>query len=309
MSVAPFLPFDMPLIVGTEQIADHERRGGRTNVSVIEPPVDLKGNAPGIVDGAAFRREHGLSSDAVTVVCVSRLSPDLKLEGLLSAIEVAGRLADGTGMQLVIAGDGPSRADVATAAERANATAGRRAVVLTGELRDPRPAYEAADVCLGMGGSALRAMAFARPLVVQGEGGFWELLTPDTLRQFLWTGWYGYGDGREHGPSRLQSILGEILGDADRRETLGAHARRVVEQRFSLAAAAERQVGAYEAALADAPVERRSWLAPGSRSARRLAAHRMRSRLDDVLGRLSTDDFNARAVARVAPAAPAPSRD
>src|SRR4051794_23612370 len=37
MAVAPFLPFDLPLIVGTEQIAAHERTRGRSDVFVVEP--------------------------------------------------------------------------------------------------------------------------------------------------------------------------------------------------------------------------------------------------------------------------------
>jgi glycosyltransferase involved in cell wall biosynthesis len=304
MAVAPFLPLDMPLVVGTEQIADHERRAGRRAVEVIEPPVDVTRNAPGAVDAAAFRREHDVDPHALTIVCVSRLSPDLKLEGLLAAAGVAGRLAATAPLQLVIAGDGPCRGEVTQAAERANAAAGRRAVVLTGELRDPRPAYAAADVCLGMGGSALRAMAFGRPLVVQGERGFWETLTPDTVSRFLWTGWYGVGDGAEHGAARLEAHLRGLLDDPGRRATLGAYARELVERRFSLQAAAARQLGLYEQAVADAPVRRRQWLAAGGSSASKLAAYRIRSRADQVLGRLSADDFNAKAVAGLTPETP-----
>jgi glycosyltransferase involved in cell wall biosynthesis len=304
MAVAPFLPLDMPLIVGTEQIADHERRAGRHAIEVIEPTVDVARNAPGAVDGAAFAAEHGLDPDALTVVCVSRLSPDLKLEGLLAAAEVVGRLAATAPVQLVIAGDGPCRRQVAEAAERANATAGTRAVVLTGELRDPRPAHAVADVCLGMGGSALRAMAFGRPLVVQGERGFWEPLTPDTVSRFLWTGWYGVGDGPEHGPARLEAHLRELLADPGRRAALGAYARELVERRFSLQAAAVRQVELYEQAIAEAPVRPREWLASGGSSASKLVAYRIRSRVDQVLGRLSADDFNAKAVAGLAPQTP-----
>jgi L-malate glycosyltransferase len=307
MAVAPFLPRDMPLVVGTEQIAEHERRTGREAVEVIEPPVDLAHNASDAVDAAAFRRAHGLDPDALTVVCVSRLSPDLKLEGLLAAAEVAGALAATTRMQLVIAGDGPSRREVSAAADRANASAGVRAVVLTGEMRDPRGAYAAADVCLGMGGSALRAMAFGRPLVVQGERGFWEALTPDTASRFLWTGWYGVGEGREHGPARLERILRGLLQDPGRRATLGAYARELVEQRFSLEAAAKRQLELYERAVAEAPIRRRSWIAAGGSSASKLMAYRMKSRLDQVLGRLSADDFNAKAVAGLAPLQPRPA--
>ena len=96
---------------------------------------------------------------------------------------------------------------------RCNARAGRPVVLLAGELRDPRAAYAAADVCLGMGGSALRAMAFAKPLVVQGEGGFWELLTPDTVDRFLWTGWYGVGDDPARGAAVLADILRPLLAE------------------------------------------------------------------------------------------------
>ena len=294
MAVAPFLPLDMPLVVGTEQIADHERRAGRHAVAVIEPPVDVVQNAPGVADVDAFRREFALDPYALTVVSVSRLAAELKLEGLLAAIEVAGRL---DGMQLVITGDGPSRPEVEAAAERANVAAMRRAVVLTGELRDPRPAYAAADVALGMGGSALRAMAFARPLIVQGEQGFWETLTPATAERFLWTGWYGAGDGREHGPARLEALLGGLLDDRGRRLSVGAYARELVEERFSLHSAALRQLELYQRALETVPSDRRALLAPSGASAAKLAAYRFQSRLDQVRGRFSADDFNAKAVA------------
>jgi glycosyltransferase involved in cell wall biosynthesis len=304
MAVAPFIPLDMPLVVGTEQIADHERRGGRRDVTVIEPPVDVVQNAPDAVDTTAFRRTHGLDPDAFVVVCVSRLAAELKLEGLLAAVAVAGRLAASTPLQLVIAGGGPNHAQVAQAAERANAEAGRRAVVLTGELRDPRPAYASADVCLGMGGSALRAMSFGRPLVVQGERGFWEMLTPGSVDRFLWTGWYGAGEGAEHGPVRLEAILRELLAEPGRRAALGAYARRLVEDRFSLEAAARRQLAQYEQAIAAAPIRRRAWIRPGGSSASKLVAYRIQSRVDQVRGRLRADDFNAKAVVSLAPPAP-----
>lgn len=297
MSVAPFIPLDMPLVVGTEQIAAHERELGRGLVSVIEPPVDTVHNAPGAADGAAFAREHGLDADAITVVCVQRLVAELKLEGLLAAVEAAGRLAGRVPIQLVVVGDGVSRGLLEERAGAVNAAAGRRVVVLTGELHDPRPAYAAADIALGMGGSALRAMSFGTPLVVQGEQGFWELLTPDTEAQFLWTGWYGIGAGAEEGADRLEAILGPLAEDAGRRAVLGARSRDLVEERFSLRHAADVQLDLYERALAGRPLRRRASLAPGGTAAARLVAHRSRRRLDDLRGRASADDFNARPVA------------
>ncbi len=96
MAVAPFLPRDMPLVVGTEQIADHERRAGRSNVAVIEPPVDLDHNVAGADDVAEFHRRHGLDPDAQTVVCVTRLAAELKLEGVLAAIDAVADLTAST---------------------------------------------------------------------------------------------------------------------------------------------------------------------------------------------------------------------
>ena len=211
MAVAPFIPSWVPLVVGTQQIAATEKAAGRPLVELLEPPVDLSHNvSPDAADLDAFRRSWGLDGRPL-VVCVTRLAAQLKLEGLLSAIEVAGSQHE---FQLLIVGDGTARAEVTQAAERANAAAGARNVVLTGELLDPRPAYAAADVVVGMGGSALRELAFAKPLIVQGERGFFEALTPETLPLFSWQGWYGVGDGSDSGRSRLLSALSPLLRDA-----------------------------------------------------------------------------------------------
>ena len=96
--------------------------------------------------------------------------------------------------------------------------------MLTGALIDPRPAYAAADVMLGMGGSALRGLAFGKPLVVQGEEGFWQLLTPGSAPTFLDQGWYGLADDAD----RLAAILAELLDSPGLRLTLGTFGRRLV---------------------------------------------------------------------------------
>ena len=301
MAVAPFIPRDLSLVVGTDQIADHERRLGRPAVHVIEPPVDTDHNAPGAVDVDAFRHAHGLDPEALTVVCVTRLAAELKLEGVLAAIDAVADVSATVPVQLVVVGDGPTREIVTQRAERANARASRRVVVLTGALDDPRAAYACADVCLGMGGSALRAAAFARPLVVQGERGFWELLTPDTFDQFAWTGWYGVGDGAEHGRARVAALLHDLAADAGRRAALGAYGRRLVEERFSLRRAAVRQVEIYEQAAGDEPLRTRRRLMSAGGSAIGLAAYRTRRRADQLMGRASVDDFNSVPVAALAP--------
>lgn len=249
MSVAPFIPRSVPLVVGTEQIASVERERGRGDVMVIEPPIDVHENDPGRpYDITEFRRWANVDDDALLVVSVGRLARELKLEGLVTAVETVPTL--GRKIQLVIVGDGPAREALERAAARANAIHQRRAVLVPGELRDPRAAYACADIVLAMGGSALRALSFGKPVVVQGEGGFWQTLTPQSLDDFLWHGWYGSGEGQWAGGGNLKRMLRPLIDDARLRETLGAFGRTEVAPRFSLEAAARRQVALYERVLA-----------------------------------------------------------
>ncbi len=251
MSVAPFLPRTLPLIVGTANIAQQAAQAQHASVTLIEPPVDVQANAPGH-DPGSFRADYGFDAVPLLVV-VCRLAHELKLEGLLAACDAVGKLAaGGVKVQLAVVGDGPARAEVEEAAAAANACAGNKAVTLTGELSDPRQAYAAAEIVLGMGGSALRGMAFGKPLIVQGERGFWELATPDSVSTFLKQGWYGVGaegDGRAAGALRLEMIIRQLLDDTSAQLRLGEFGRALVVERFSLARAGAIQEEACASAM------------------------------------------------------------
>ncbi|MFC6079701.1 glycosyltransferase [Sphaerisporangium aureirubrum] len=286
MDVAPFLPGSLPLVVGTREIQERAAPG-RRHVHLIEPPVDVTANVPGH-PVEAFRQEFGLEEGPFDLVVVGRLVAELKLEGILTAIDVTGRLAAELNLRLIIVGDGPARPEVEARAAAANATAGRRAVVLTGQLLDPRPAYAAATACLAMGGSALRSLAFAKPLIVQGELGFFELLTPDTEKTFLSQGWYGLGDGPHEGPARLEAALRTLTTEVRLRGRLGDYGRRLVEDRFSLERAARVQVDIYQQAIAERPAA-----LDALGTAAGVLRHKLRRRYQRLRGTGSRDDFNA----------------
>ena len=225
MAVSTWLPRHTSLIAGTRRLVESAQAHGQ-RAALIEPPVNTATDDPAVVDGAAFRRPFG---DEPLYVIVSRLEPDMKQEGIERAIE-AMRSLEG---RLIVVGDGPSRAHLARRAERINAELHREAVVIYGPLQDPRPAYAAADVVLGMGGSALRGMAFAKPLVVLGIHGFSLECTPKTAPHFFDEGFYGVGDGT---PAPLVDQIRHVLA---RRQELGAWSRQTVVERYSLDAAAD----------------------------------------------------------------------
>ncbi len=305
MAVAPFLPRTMPLIVGTRQIKDRAVEQGIHNVTLLEPPVDVHDNAPSpAYDPQEFARKLGLRPDQPLVVIVSRLASELKLEGLLAACDAAGDLArSGTQLQLVIVGDGQARPLVEAAAQAANASAGHRVVTLAGLMKDPRPAYAAADIVLGMGVSALRGMAFAKPVIVQGEHGFCELLTPQSAQVFLHQGWFGLGPpehGRAEARLKLTAILRDLAGDAARQVSLGQFARTVVVERHSLEGAAQIQLDAYARAIkASHAASRLELVADAARAGAGMARYKAVRKWQRWHGRAAVDDFNT--VARMRP--------
>lgn len=293
MSVAPFLPKDMPLMVGTEQIAEAELTFGRSTVALMEPPVDTRLNSPQIeLPVENFATDWGLRPGDRTMVIVSRLAHEMKLEGILAAMSAVAEMSATVPVQLLIAGAGPAEAEVRQHADAVNQTVGERCVVLTGELQDPRCAYAVADVVLGMGGSALRGMAFGKPLIVQGEQGYWKTLTPVTLHEFLWQGWYGVGTGAVHSVSQLRSELEPLLQDAAHRTELGDFALATLRSRFSLDAAAANQIDFYEKAIRGGS---RSGGTCGANlaSAARFAAYKTSRLMARWRRSVTADDFNA----------------
>ncbi|WP_426226764.1 glycosyltransferase family 4 protein [Pseudarthrobacter sp. DSP2-3-2b1] len=291
MAVAPFIPKHLPLMVGTADILAAEQKFGRTLTELLEPPVDLAANNPSVELGVqTFRRQWGLESSSFVVSTVTRLAAELKLEGLLSAIEAVGRVAHQIPVQLLIAGRGPAGNIVEAAAIEVNRRTGRRVVVLAGQMDDPRAAYAAADLVLGMGSSALRAMAFAKPLVVQGEQGFWELLTPESLPLFLQKGWFGTGPGPETGAGKLAGLLMEVYRSPGRRRELSAFSLATVTGRFSLARAAELQEAFYVRSMQEPPaVQVRNNLGATGR----FVVHQLTQHTRQLFGSAAADDFNA----------------
>lgn len=298
MSVAPFLPKDLPLMVGTEQIAEAERTFGRSTVTLMEPPVDTRLNSPQIeLPVENFAADWGLRSGYRTLVIVSRLAHEMKLEGILAAMSAVAELSATARVQLLVVGAGPAEAEVRRHAEDVNQTVGERCVVLTGELQDPRCAYAVADVVLGMGGSALRGMAFGKPLIVQGEEGYWRALTPATLPEFLWQGWYGFGPGAVEGVSQLRSELEPLLRDDARRTELGNFALTTLRSRFSLDAATENQIDFYEKATRGGSRPGGTW-GTNLASAARFAAYKTSRLVARWRGSVTADDFNAQPLLR-----------
>lgn len=268
MSNVYFTPRHTPMIVGTRALEADLRARTLGPVWLMEPPVDIVADAPDAARGRSFREHLGLGDHHLVAVVVGRVDNDMKAESLRHTIDAIGAIAEPT-LRLVIVGDGDAKAEMDGRAASVNAALGWEAVLLPGPLQDPRPAYDAADIALGMGGSALRALAHGKPLIVLGVGGFACRFEASTQDFFYEQGFFGEGSQEE--PVEHLATLIRSLWDPSERVQLGAHGLAEVGARFGLERMAERLEGIYEQTLKTFPARPRRLANAGYVGARTVA--------------------------------------
>ncbi len=233
MFLARVLPRRVSMTFGTLGLVDAAKTSGIRDVRLLVPPVDLLANSPSTHDPARSRAEFSVVGDDILLVIVSRLAHAMKGESLRLAVEAVDAMGERWPVRLLIVGDGPARPGLEVLAHEVNTRLGRTAVSLTGALLDPRPAYAAADIVIGMGSSALRGMAHGKPVVVVGEAGFAATLRPESAGYFDREGLYGKGGG-EADRGRLRAEVEALLGSPATRTALGEFALDYVRRQYAL---------------------------------------------------------------------------
>lgn len=231
MEPTRILPKRVPTTFGTPEVAEQARERGHANARYLLPPVDIGANAPGVCNGEPFRKRHGIAEDETLFVSVSRLTQFMKSESVLRTMDVVRELGRELPVRYIAVGDGAARKELERRGDQINRELGRPAITFPGALVDPRPAYAAADAVIGMGGSALRGMAFAKPVIVVGVNGFAATLAPESAEAIFYRGTYGHGDGSN---SELAASVRQLATDSSARMALGDFSRKFVVERYSL---------------------------------------------------------------------------
>lgn len=265
MVVHPQVYRHTTLIVGTGYLLDEFRdRPGLTEL--ISPPVDLDRDAPESVDTQGFLENIGSEPGRVRIGLVSRLDEKMKALSVEAAIDAVTALDD-PNVELLVAGSGDAFPRLARLAEARNMALGRPAIRLLGAMSDPRPVYASASLVLGMGSSAARALAFGRPLIVQGELGTSEIFSKESAVSLYRRSFWNDSPNADPAGQLARHIRTTLSQLGDR--SLGSYARVFAERHFGLAAMAERLAATYEKAMrtygirgwaADLGLERRAFL-------------------------------------------------
>ncbi len=233
MDLTRILPKCLPTTFGVPRLVDKARAQGRRQVELILPTIDINLNRPGAADPRQFCESYGLSEHHIKLVTVSRLSDWVKSESLIRTIDAVRALGRDLPLLLVIVGEGGARPRLESLAQECNRELGRTAVILTGALLNPCPAYAAADIVVGMGGSVLRGMAFGKPAIVVGEENFSAAFTNETAEGFYHKGLYGRGDSNPSN-GRLIADIAKLAENPHQMEQLGELGRQFVARNYAL---------------------------------------------------------------------------
>ncbi|MGP5220315.1 glycosyltransferase family 4 protein [Arthrobacter rhombi] len=256
MAVDTNTPVGPELVVGTGYLRDDlaDRAGG---VELISPPVDVCSDQMDAVDAAGFLRSQNLVPQNQRIVMVTRLDAEMKATGVAQAIDAMRSFA-GSNVDLIIVGTGDVEEKLRQRAEDVNVDYGRRAIVFTGAMPDPRAAYAASDIVIGMGGSAARALSFGKPLVVTGEKGWFKTFEPETAEPLFRSSFWS-DETVENPVAQLEACLSLLLSDQELCLRLGRFGREFAIERFSLDAMAERQAKVYDRSLNNYGLLRWCW--------------------------------------------------
>lgn len=233
MAIERVLPRFVPMTYGVPSLTEQARQSGRQPVFTLLPPVDTHANAASAVDPQPFRSQLEIADDELLIVTVSRLNFEMKAESIFGTIDAVARLSKDIPVRFAIVGGGPAIEAVRSRASQVNSLSGKPTIIVVGEILDPRPAYSAAEIVVGMGGSAMRGGAFAKPVVVVGARGFSLPLSPDSSKYFLANGFYGVGANMGPEGDHFEQIRG-LCADSLERRRLGQFARSFVQGNFSV---------------------------------------------------------------------------
>ena len=187
--------------------------------------------------GAAFRERWRIPADVPVVLTSAKLAKNKGHEIAIAALDRVRR--GGKNLLYLVCGDGAREAEL-----RALAAAFALPARFTGllDIDDMVAALGAADLVLHPSqqeifpNSVGEAMACGRAVVAADAGGTAELLGTDGS-----TGTLVPPDD----PDRMAAAVSELLASADRRNILGAAARKRIQERFPLSV----MIAGYEAAL------------------------------------------------------------
>lgn len=187
------------------------------------------------------RANWGVPAGIPFLGTVARLIPQKGVQYLIEAAAILRRA--GIDFRMVVAGDGPFRAELEALADRTGLSG---VLFFPGYLEDVSGLLAALDIFVlptleeGMSVAILEAMAAGKPVVASNVGGVPELVTAETGIVVP-----------PADPERLAAALQQLIRTPERRRQMGENGRKRVTKGFTIFRMAEAHLGLYQKLLKD----------------------------------------------------------
>ena len=194
-------------------------------------------------DVVALREHLGIGAGERVVLAVGRLSREKAHIDLIEAFRLLRETKPGLALKLIIAGDGPERSRLETAALSAG---GSGQVIFTGQMSDVQSLYAMADIFVlpshseGSPNVLLEGMAANLPIVATAVGGVPEMVENNESALLI----------QPNDPSSLAAAITNLLNDEDLSQRLTKKAATLVDTRFAPEHYARSLIEIYREAIA-----------------------------------------------------------
>lgn len=206
-------------------------------MAIINHGVDTDRFSPSAENGARWRQLHSIPKNDLVIVCTGRLHVQKRIDRLLKAfVEIAAKRSD---LWLILAGDGPTRADLEAFRSSLHGEAPAPRIKLLGHVEGVAPVLQAADIFVlpsdseGFGIALIEAMATGLVCVSTAMGGPSEIIS-EGENGFL----------VEVTEAGLLSGLRKALQlTRQERQQMGRHARQTVLSKYDVRSAVHHALG------------------------------------------------------------------
>lgn len=203
------------------------------------------------VDGSRVAREFNLTPDAKKIVYVSRLNPAVcaPAYGLIEKIKKLDEAVPG--IEVIIVGGGDCYDDMNQKAQMANASLGRRAVIMAGPRTDINEIHANADVSVGVSRAILEPMIMEKKCVVVGQEGYIGILDEDKLETAIKCNFTCRGCDKLDNDIMTDDIIKLLNMDEQQSKQVTDYGKWVVEQYYSVKKMADDNLSMYYDAIRD----------------------------------------------------------
>jgi glycosyltransferase involved in cell wall biosynthesis len=226
------------------ELVDRFRVAPEARTAVVPLGLDLAALLAQGADAPSLRRELQIDADAIVIGYVGRFVPIKNIAAIVLAFAAAS--PHETNMWLLLAGDGPMRAEIESQAARCGVA---ERVRFLGWTEDLPALYATLDICAlsslneGTPVAIIEAMAASRAVVSTAVGGVADVIDDGRTGLLVESG----------DVNALAAALRRLAANRTERLTLGAEARRDAARRFS----SERLVDDIDRLYCEALVQKR----------------------------------------------------